>query len=319
MFADRLTRRTFLAHSAGMATAALAASHVQAISASAAETSYQIGCYTRPWAQYDWRVAADAIKEAGYNCLGLMSTTGKNKLVISVQSTLEEAAEVGQEVKNRGLKVVSIYGGGIPVAKSLEDGIEGLKHLIDCCVAAGSSSLLMGGIGDEKLYDVYFKAIRECCDYAAEKGLGITLKPHGGLNATCAQVRAAVDLVDKKNFTAFFDAGNILFYSNGALDPATDAAALDGKVSGWCIKDYSPESPTPAKPDARPPKYTGAVSMTPGTGRVDFKGVLARLRQGGFTAGPLVVECLTPGEQPELLAEAKRAREFLEQLVKNCV
>jgi len=282
-----------------------------------ASAGFQIGCYTRPWAQYDWRVAADAIKEAGYNYLGLMTTTGKNKLVISVQSTLEEAAEVGQELKNRGLKVVSVYGGAIPVTKSLEEGIAGLRHLIDCCAAAGSTSLLMGGIGDEKLYEAYFTAIRECCDYAAEKGLGITLKPHGGLNATCTQVRAAVDLVGKKNFTAFFDAGNILFYSNGELDPATDAAALDGKVSGWCIKDYSPEPLTPAKPDARPPKYKGGVSMTPGTGRVDFKGVLARLRQGGFTAGPLVVECLTPGELPQLLVEAKHAREFLEDLVKN--
>jgi len=57
------------------------------------------------------------------------------------------------------------------------------------------------------------------------------------------------------------------------------------------------------------------VALTPGTGVVNFKAVLSRLEQGGFRGGPLVVECLTPGELPQLLAEAKKARKFLEQLV----
>ena len=38
---------------------------------------YMIGCYTRPWAQYDYRVALDAIAEAGYKYVGLMTTKAK--------------------------------------------------------------------------------------------------------------------------------------------------------------------------------------------------------------------------------------------------
>jgi sugar phosphate isomerase/epimerase len=59
-----------------------------------------------------------------------------------------------------------------------------MRRLIDACAAAGAKSLLMGGIGKEDLVETYYKAIAECCDYAAEKNLPITVKPHGGLNAT---------------------------------------------------------------------------------------------------------------------------------------
>jgi len=43
--------------------------------------------------------------------------------------------------------------------------------------------------------------------------------------------------------------------------------------------------------------------------------VLTRLKKGGLTHGPLVVETLARGDPAELLKEAKRARAFLERLV----
>jgi len=57
------------------------------------------------------------------------------------------------------------------------------------------------------------------------------------------------------------------------------------------------------------------VMINPGTGRVRFREVLTQLRKGGFTSGPLVIECLARGELPELLARAKRARRFVEELI----
>ena len=78
-----------------------------------------------------------------------------------------------------------------------------------------------------------------------------------------------------------------------------DAAAVDGVVIGMSVKDF------------RPPKQ---VDLTPGTGKVDFAKVLARLKQGGFRSGPLVVECLAPGDLAHLKAEAVKARQLLEKL-----
>ena len=300
---EHLTRRGFLNESmkvGALSTLAWTGSALRPSRAGAASgNAYMIACYTRPWAKYEYRVAFDAIAEAGYKYIGLMTAKGKNNLVISVDTTPEEAAQVAEEVKKRGLKVVSVYGGGIPVQKGLAAGVEGLKRIIDNCAACGTMNLLMGGIGNEKLYEPYYKAIRECCDYAAAKHMGISVKPHGGLNATGPQCRETVQFVNNKNFGIWYDPGNIFFYSDGKLNPVDDAPSVNGLVMGMCIKDF------------KPPKN---VDLTPGTGMVDFAAVLAKLRAGGFQKGALVVECLEPGDLDHTLAEARKTRRFLEKL-----
>jgi sugar phosphate isomerase/epimerase len=277
----------------------------------ASSERWRVGIYTRPWDKFDYREALDAIAEAGYKHVGLMTTTSEQgRLVLSVDVTPKQAEQVAEEVRRRDLQVASVYGGGIPVAKSLEAGIEGMKKLIDHCVTVGARSLLMGGIGRENLYEAYYKAIAETCDYAAEKGLAITVKPHGGLNATGAQCRKCVEMVGKENFSLWYDPGNIFFYSYGKIDPVDDAATVDGLVTeGICIKDFTMSTVND--------EVTRDVMVTPGEGMVDFPKVLARLKQGGFTSGDLVIECLNRGDgQPAtILAEAKKAREFVEGLV----
>ncbi len=280
-------------------------------SAMVPDSQYEVGIYTRPWAQYDYRVALDQIAAAGFRHAGLMTCKGRpNNLVLSVDTPTDEAAAIGAEARQRGLTIDSVYGGGIPVAKSLADGIEGMRRLIDNCVAAGAKSLLMGGSGSEKLYDVYYQAIAETCDYAAEKGLPITVKPHGGLNSTGPQCRKCIEQVGHKNFSLWYDPGNIYYYSEGRLNPVDDAATVNGLVTvGMCIKDFDQ-----TVEDGKP---TRKVALTPGTGRVDFAQVLATLRRGGFTRGYLVIECLAPGDGslPAILAEARKSREFVETLI----
>jgi sugar phosphate isomerase/epimerase len=275
------------------------------------ESGYRIGIYTRPWAAYDYRVALDAIAEAGFRHAGLMTTkSDTGRLVISADTTPEQAVAVGREVRQRGLSVPSVYGGPIPVQKSLEAGIAGMRRLIDNCVAVGARSLLMGGIGQAALYDRYYQAIAACCDYAAERKLPVTVKPHGGLNATGPQCRKCIESVGHDNFSLWYDPGNIYFYSDGHLDPVDDAASVAGLVKvGMCIKDFEM-----AVRDGKP---TRNVAITPGDGQVDFAQVLAVLRAGGFRDGELVIECLSPGDGSlgHLLAEARRARQFVQQLL----
>lgn len=303
----QLTRRQFI----GAVAATFATSCATTNTASGG--GYQIGCYTRPWGEHDWRVALDAIAGAGFKHAGLMTTNTKDHLIISAATTVEDAHAVGEECKKRGLKVASLWGGGFAVAKSLEAGIADLKRLIDNCVACGTTQLMVGGTS-EKLHDVYYKAVAEACDYAATKGIGLSVKPHGGSNSTGAQCRKIVELVGKKNFGLWYDPGNIFFYSNGALDPAKDSAEVNGLVVGMSIKDYRPMKEDPAAPAKKKSPYGGDVALTPGTGMVNFKVVMANLKKGGFTGGPLIVECLEKGDLPALAAEAKKARVFLEEL-----
>ncbi|MHB1037733.1 MAG: sugar phosphate isomerase/epimerase family protein [Pirellulales bacterium] len=302
---QRTPRREFLGQAIRFGAAVAAAPCLAAgwaANAAAAPSPWQIGCYTRPWAAFDYRAALDDVAAAGFRHVGLMTTKSKSGLVIDVQTSLDEARRIGDEAKKRGLEIASVYAGGFPVEKSIEAGIAGLSHIIDACAAAGAKTLLLGGVGEQSLYEPYFKVVAECCDYAAGQKLGITIKPHGGLNATGPQLRKSVELVGKKNFSVWYDAGNILFYSDGKVNPVDDAATLDGLVTGWCVKDCSIE-----------PKK--AVDLAPGTGLVDFKGVLARLKKGGFRGGPLVIETLAPGDRPHLIEQATKARKFLEELV----
>ena len=294
------SRRSFLARALGAGAAGLLAARHSPGAERAAASGWQIGCYTRPWDQHDYLVALDAIAEAGFKHAGLMTTKRPRRLVVSAATSPEEAAKVGEQLKKRGLACPSLYGGGIPVAKSLEAGIAALRKLIDNCAACGARNLLMGGMGNPKFVDAYYKAIAECCPYAADKGIGISVKPHGGLNATGPQCRKSIEGVGHKNFRLWYDPGNIFYYSKGQLDPVKDAATVDGLVVGMCVKDY---------------KHPKQVMLTPGTGQVDFPAVMARLKQGGFTSGALVVECLTRGDLPAMLAEARKARKFVEELV----
>jgi sugar phosphate isomerase/epimerase len=303
---DPISRRGFLGRTLALGAAGLIGPRVaQGVEADAAggakggKGGWQIGCYTRPWDKHDYRVALDAIAKAGFKYAGLMTTKSKTRLVISVATTIDEARQVGQECTKRGLEVPSVYGGDIPVARSLKAGIEGLRKLIDNCAAAGAANLLMGGTGDPKLQERYYKAVAECCDYAAARHVGISVKPHGGLNATGPQCRKTVETVGHANFRIWYDPGNIFYYSDGKLDPVADAATVDGLVVGMCVKDY---------------RHPRNVTVTPGTGQVDFPKVLARLRKGGFRRGPLIVETLAPGDLDATLAEATKARRFLEDL-----
>jgi sugar phosphate isomerase/epimerase len=301
---DDVSRRQFLGGALAAGAAAMLAPSPWPAGAAGAEGAakagpWQIGCYTRPWADQEYRAALDAIAEAGFKHAGLMTTKSPTGLVLSAATGPDEARQVGEEAKKRGLAIASVYGGDIPAAKSVEAAVEALRKLIDNCAAAGAANLLLGGVGDAKLYDAYYKAVAEGCDYAAEKKIGLSVKPHGGLNATGPQCRKALERVGHKNFRLWYDPGNIYYYSDGQLDPVADAATVDGLVVGMSVKDY---------------KHPKNVDVTPGTGKVDFPAVLARLKQGGFTQGPLVVETLAPGDTAQRLEEARKARRFLEEL-----
>ena len=73
---NQLTRREFLGRTLAVGAAGLVVPRLAAGSATAAppylqDRGWQIGCWTRPWAKYDYRVAMDAIAEAGFKYIGL--------------------------------------------------------------------------------------------------------------------------------------------------------------------------------------------------------------------------------------------------------
>ena len=299
---DKISRRDFLGRSVQATAAGLGACCALTSCNSAGlklskKNRYQIACYTRPFNKHDYLTALDTIAEAGFKYAGLMSS--KTGLVITTATTVEQAHKIGEEVKSRGLAVVSMFGGDIGVMKSLKTGIDGLRRLVDNCAACGCPNMLLCGHWDERFQDAFYKAVEENLDYAKAKGVTMNLKSHGPYNATGPQLRTIAEKINRSNFNIWYDPGNTLYYSKGKLDPVEDAGTLDGLVKGMCVKDFAA------------PRQ---VSITPGTGQVDFPAVMRVLKKGGFTSGPLVVECLKTGDLDQLLEEAKKARRFLENL-----
>jgi len=239
--------------------------------------------------------------EAGYRWAGLMTAKGDSWVIVTPGTSESQAEGYGELVRARGMKVCSVYG-DFSVKESLPKGRQELRRLIDNAAACGSPELLLGGTGEQELYDPYYRAIAAECDYALERKVGLTIKPHGGLNATGAACRKAIEFVNHRNFRLWYDPGNVLYYSDGARDPLQDVLDVDGLVVGMSVKDFVA------------PKE---VLVTPGTGLVQFVPLFARLRLGGFTRGQLVVECTARGSFEEVTEAARQARLYVERLARG--
>ena len=294
--AKKMKRRQFLATTtkATFSAALLSTCRLKAESPS----NWKIGIYTRPWSEHDYRTALDAMVQAGYTYAGLM--TSKKGLVIDVETNEKHAAQVGKEAKDRDLSILSVYGGQFYEDRSKKAAIRGLKKLIDNVHACGGQSLLLGGTGNKKTFNNYYNAVVECCDYALQREVKLTLKPHGGLNATGPECRKIIEKVDHPNFELWYDPGNIYYYSDGYLDPTKDVDTVADIIKGMCVKDF------------QAPKQ---VALTPGTGLVDFPVLFAKLKKSGFVSGPLVIECLDEGDLDTNLKQAKKAKRFLEKML----
>jgi sugar phosphate isomerase/epimerase len=261
---------------------------------------WSLGCFTRPWSDFDLFTAMDEIAAAGFKHIGLMTTAPKGRLALSLTTSEADATKMGEEALSRGLNVAVAYVGDFPLQGTKQQGIDGLRKLIDLCVASRCKTALLGGTGKAEYYDLYYGIVAACCDEAQKKGIQLVLKPHGGLNSTGQQCRKTIESVNHANFRLWYDPGNIYYYSDGALDPVADVASVDGIVTGMCVKDY---------------QHPKIVEITPGTGLVRFPAVWSRLVTGGFSTGPLIIECLKKGTLAEIRTEAITARIFLERLL----
>lgn len=291
-----MKRRTFLSTTTKAAIGASVLS--RAMAQSEKTSSWQIGIFTRPWAEFDYQIAFDEMVKAGFQYAGIMTAPGG--LIIDVETSEKKAQQVGERAALSGLEILSVYGGQFYEEKSKEAAIDGLKKLIDNMDACGSASLLLGGTGNENAFDNYCDAVAACCDYAAERNIALVLKPHGGLNTTGPQCRKIIERVNHPNFQLWYDPGNIYYYTDGELDPTVDVDTVGDIVKGMCVKDF---------------KMPKDVALTPGTGMVDFPKLFNKLKAKGMSGGPLVIECLAEGDLETIQQQAQKAKAYLEKVL----
>ncbi len=237
---------------------------------------HTIGCTTRPYGSLTFSEACEHIAAAGYTDVAVFANAGQ--VPVQADSTDGEIAETRKAAAAAGL-TPSMLIGSTKLNLDLEAAIDDYKRLIDNAAALGTKWLLDCGTGNEAHYAGYFELMRQAAPHAAEMGVNITMKPHGGISLT---VQDLIDADEKVNHPAFgicYDPGNIIYYTKGELRPETDVAIAAPKVTTTIIKDCVVEDGVPD------------VMVTPGEGLVDFETVLNGLVSGGFE-GPLYVECV---------------------------
>lgn len=289
------TRREFVRDGATLlAGAALAAGAPAVAGAPTPGVSWPIGCMNRPWTKWTLDETLTAIKAAGYATVGLLTRT-KADPFIAADATPEYLEGLRQKLAASGLTATM---GALRSRHDVppEETVAGLQKEIDHAAFLGLKYVMTFGLDEPALFDRYFDAMARTAAYAAEKGVKVVMKPHGGASGASGEILAALKRVRHPNFTIWYDAGNIVYYTG--KDPIEELKPIVQHVTGFCAKDCGE------------PK--GEVMIQLGTGSVDFAGVFGVLKAAGFD-GPIMVECCAVGETPVATgANARANREFLE-------
>ncbi|MDB6130904.1 MAG: family glycosyltransferase, partial [Verrucomicrobiales bacterium] len=246
------------------------------------------------WTKWTYEEALNGIQQAGYRTTGLLTATAAEPFTAS-RATSEYLENLRAAIKKHGLKPIMTAlrtRHDISVADSVED----MKKQMDHANLIGVDYALTFGVDKPAQYEHYYQVMSEAAKYAASKNIKLVLKPHGGGSGAAEEILRCISKVNHPNFKIWYDAGNIIYYTG--KDPVQELEPIVEHVTGFCAKDCAE------------PK--GDVMIQFGTGKVDFKGVFARLKKGGFN-GPIMVECAAGKTLEEVTNNARANREFLEK------
>lgn len=260
-----------------------------------------IGCTTRPLNKLSFADACKVIAGAGYTDVAVFANQGK--IPVDCETPLEQVREVRTVAENAGLKP-SLLIGRTHLDQGLDHAVSAYKRLIDNAAELGAEWVLDGGTSDVELYDDYYELMRRSAPHAAERGIKITLKPHGGITLDADLLLKAAREVNHPAFGLCLDPGNIIYYTKGEKRPEDDAARLAPFVTTMIIKDCKIDD---GKPD---------VMVTPGEGLVDFQKVLGDLVNNGFR-GPLYLECVGGREIDEIAANIRKTLPFVRAILEG--
>ena len=258
---------------------------------------WPIGCFNRAWEKWSCNEALEGIAAAGYKLAGLMSPQ-QGEAFTSSGATPEYLDGLKKRVVQRGLIMNASaiqFRPGAPLADNIAD----LRKQIENAARLDLKSMLTFGVDRPEYYDDFYRLMADGAAQAEKRGVQIAIKPHGGVSAASEEILRCLEKVAHANFKIWYDAGNIIYYTG--KDPLTELEPIARHVTGFCAKDC--------------PGPKGKVMSQFGTGKVDFKAVLAKLKSAGFQ-GPIMVEGVQVATTAEgTTTNAHTNREFLEKVL----
>ncbi len=289
-----MDRREFIQHAIIASTAITILSSSETLGKG---VKWQIGCFNRPWTKWPFDQTLKAINAAGFKTTGLLTRT-REEPFIAADATPEYLEGLKNRIAASGLTANM---GALRSRHdiSLEDSIREVRKQIDNARFLSLKFVLSFGADKPEEYAHYFKVMSDAAAYAADKGIRLAMKPHGGISGASDEILRVIKQVNHRNFSIWYDAGNIIYYTG--KDPVAEIDPIAQHVTGFCAKDCAE------------PK--GDVMIQFGTGKVDFANVFKKLKSAGFD-GPVMVECCKVGQTVEETAGFARAnREFVERVM----
>jgi sugar phosphate isomerase/epimerase len=297
---DSLTRRDFITTVSAVAALLPLSAHAaekKAAPKAVPPTKWPIGCFNRPWVKWTYDEALDSIKAAGYRYTGLLTPT-KTDVLTNATATPEYLATLKQKIAKRGLKA-NMTALRVKNTVTLGEAISDIRKQLENAHTLGVEFALTFGVDKPEHYEQYFKVMADAAAFAAERKIKLVMKPHGGGSGSSNEILTAMKAVNHANFTVWYDAGNIIFYTG--KDPVAELEPIAQYVTGFCAKDCAAQR--------------SDVMIQFGAGKVDFTGVFKKLKTAGFS-GPIMVECCKIGASAQETMENARAnRIFLEKVL----
>jgi sugar phosphate isomerase/epimerase len=269
-------------------------------------TQFQIACMTLPYGQYPLARALTGIQSAGYKYVSWGTShreTGESKgvPVVAPDAPPAKAKELGQRCRDMGLEPLMMFSGIYP-----EDpkGPEVLASRIKQAQAAGIGHVLTFGHTSGENRKTWVQRFKALGPIARDHGVLIVVKQHGETGQVTGEI---VREVNDDGIKVNYDAGNVMDYTKGAVNPLEDIKTCAELIHSFCIKDHR--------------LFPVNQDCGPGYGEIDHYRLLANVAFTG-RAMPLCCENISapkirPTKPEEIDNLARRAREFLEVVIQG--
>ena len=264
-------------------------------------TQFQIACMTLPYSQYPLERALAGIKEAGYQYVAWGTThkeprESKPVPVMPPDAPPAKSRELGQRCRDLGLEPLMMFSMIYPEQPKA---IEVLTSRIRQAQAAGIPQVLTFGHTDPASRKLWVERLKQIGPIARDHGVLIVAKQHGEVGELTGQI---IREVNDEGVKVNYDAGNVMDYTKGNVNPLEDIKSCAELIRSFCIKDHR--------------LFPVDQDCGPGFGEIDHYRLLHNVAFTG-RAMPLCCENISiprirPTNPEQIDAQARRAREFLE-------
>ena len=229
--------------------------------------------HTNSYHTYTLDEALEGIAKAGFKYVELSAVRGWTEHV-PLEATAADIAEIKAKLAHWGLTASALSGhSDLTTAAGLADG----KKAVELCPQFGltiMNTAIGGHYSENEDKAAFMGNIHELADYAAARGVQISLEVHGDIMGSGALSIPLIQEIGRANVGINYDTANCVFY--GGVQAVDDIGPCVPYLKHVHLKDTRGG-------------YRDWDFPAVGEGKVDFAAILKILAEKGYTA-PFSVE-----------------------------